>query len=78
MAAWKKILNDYGFILYEKCNCNGAYTEKYSHVDNVYRVHVVPSKNTFTLRKHGFFQKKGFTYNLEKTLIKYGITVKNI
>lgn len=78
MADWKKTLNDYGFSLYEKCNCHGAYTEKYMHADKVFKVHAVPSKRLFNLHKHGFFQQKAFLYQIEKTLIDYEITIKDI
>lgn len=74
---WKEILINNGFTLYEKCNCHGAYTEKYVHADKVFQVHAVPSRRLFNLRKHGFFLKKAFLYNLKQTLIDYDINIKD-
>lgn len=75
---WKDVLMNNGFTLYEKCNCHGAYTEKYVHEDKVFKISAFPSKRLFNLYKHGFFQKKTFLFKLEQTLKDYGIIIEVI
>lgn len=80
MSDWKKILNDTravlaeaGFKVYEKCNCHGTYTEKYTNAEKSYKIYIKPKRNLFTLYKGSICKKQKFLYQLHQTLIEDGI-----
>ncbi len=75
---WIEVLKTNEFKMYDRCNCHGQYTEKYTDADKIWRVVVKPKRQVFELYKFSNFKATDFTHNLEKTLIKNGIIIQNI
>lgn len=74
---WTEVLKKYKFNIYDKCNCHGAYTEKFTDIDKVWRVVVKPTRQVFELYKFSNFKATDYTHNLEQILNKHGITIQN-
>ena len=71
---WPEVLKNNGFTLYDKCNCHGQYTEKYTDAEKVWNVYVKPRRMIAEIYKFSFFKGSDYSYNIQKLLEKHGIS----